>query len=67
MIERSTIIQTLRNVKDPELERDIVALNFISGIDIQKHKAVVHFQPDTLACPPSGLVHDRNRTCRITG
>jgi Mrp family chromosome partitioning ATPase len=51
MIEQSTIIQALHNVRDPELERDIVALNFISGIDLQGHKAVVHFQPDTLACP----------------
>jgi ATP-binding protein involved in chromosome partitioning len=51
MIEQSAIIQALHNVKDPELERDIVALHFISGIDLHKHKAVIHFQPDTLACP----------------
>lgn len=51
MVEKSVIIQALQNVKDPEVERDIVALNFISGIDLQENKVVVHFQPDTLACP----------------
>jgi Mrp family chromosome partitioning ATPase len=51
MVERSAIIQALHNVKDPELERDIVALHFISWIGLHQHKAVVHFQPGTLACP----------------
>jgi ATP-binding protein involved in chromosome partitioning len=51
MVEQSVIIQALRHVKDPELERDIVALNFISGIEVHKHNVVIHFQPDTLACP----------------
>jgi ATP-binding protein involved in chromosome partitioning len=51
MIEQSAIIQALHNVKDPELDRDIVELNFISGVEIQGNKAIVHFRPDTLACP----------------
>lgn len=51
MAEQSAIIQALHNVKDPELEQDIVALHFISGIDLHKQKVVIHFQPDTLACP----------------
>ncbi|NLI08678.1 MAG: Mrp/NBP35 family ATP-binding protein [Thermotogaceae bacterium] len=51
MVEQSAIIQALHNVKDPEMERDIVALHFVSGVDLHKNKAVVHFQPETLACP----------------
>jgi len=51
MSEQPKIIQALRNIKDPELEQDIVALDFIRGIDLQGHKVIVHFQPDTLACP----------------
>ena len=51
MVEQSVIIQALHNIKDPELERDIVTLNFITGVDLQGHKAVVHFRPDILACP----------------
>lgn len=51
MPEKSEIINALKTVKDPELERDVVSLNFISAIDLQGHKAVIHFRPDTLACP----------------
>jgi Mrp family chromosome partitioning ATPase len=51
MVEQSAIFQALCKIKDPELERDIVALHFVSGIDLHKHKVVIHFQPDTLACP----------------
>jgi Mrp family chromosome partitioning ATPase len=51
MVKQTAIIQALQNIKDPELERDIVALNFIQEIDIQETKAVIHFQPDTKNCP----------------
>lgn len=51
MLNEAAIIQVLRGVKDPELERDIVTLNFISGIDLQGSKVVIHFQPDILDCP----------------
>ncbi|MCE5207161.1 MAG: iron-sulfur cluster assembly protein [Chloroflexi bacterium] len=48
---KDDIIEMLRNIQDPELERNIVDLDFIAGVDVQDNKAVVHFQPDTLTCP----------------
>lgn len=51
MIDQSVILQALRNVNDPELERDLVDLNMITGIEIQDYKVVVHFKPDIPACP----------------
>ena len=51
MVEQSAIIQVLYNAKDPDMERDIFALHFISGIDLHKHKAVIHFQSVPLVCP----------------
>ena len=51
MVEQSAIIQALYNAKDPDMERDIFALHFISGIDLHKHKAVILFQPVPIACP----------------
>jgi ATP-binding protein involved in chromosome partitioning len=49
MVEQSTIIQALHNVKDPKSGQDIVELNLISNVEIQGVKAVVQFKPDTLA------------------
>jgi len=51
MLEKSVVIQALRQVKDPELDQDIVALNFIKEIDLLDDKVNIHFRPDTLACP----------------
>jgi Mrp family chromosome partitioning ATPase len=63
MLEKSVIIQALRQVKDPELDKDIVALNFIKEIDLQNNKVNIHFQPDTLACPLiNGLVSEIKQT-----
>lgn len=63
MIEQSEVFQRLGNIMDPELERDIVALDFISGVDIENEKVVVHFKPDTAACPILGrLVSEIKQT-----
>lgn len=51
MIQKTIILQALKNVIDPELGRDIVSLNFISEIEIQDNTVIVHFQPDTIKCP----------------
>ncbi len=51
MIDKETIFQVLQNINDPELNRDIVSLNFISNVDIQESTVVVHFRPDTIKCP----------------
>ena len=51
MIQKAAILQALRSVKDPELERDIVTLNFIADVKIEEDHVIVHFRPDTMKCP----------------
>lgn len=51
MIQAKDIMQALSQVQDPELKKDIVSLKFIRDVDIHDHRVVVHFQPDTPACP----------------
>jgi ATP-binding protein involved in chromosome partitioning len=51
MMEQDEVLLKLSDVIDPELEQNIVDLHFISGIDFQNGKVVIHFSPDTPACP----------------
>jgi uncharacterized membrane protein len=48
MVERLAITQVLGNIKDFELERNIIDLDFVTKIDHQGSKAVIPFQPDIL-------------------
>jgi len=36
MVQEVAILQALRSVKDPELERDIVSLNFIADVKLKR-------------------------------
>jgi len=51
MIQKTAVLQALRDVKDPELERDIVSLNFVADVEIEENNVIVHFRPDTMKCP----------------
>ncbi|MEN6531308.1 MAG: Mrp/NBP35 family ATP-binding protein [Anaerolineaceae bacterium] len=51
MNQRVEILQALRTIKDPELDRDIVTLNFIADVKIEEGNVTVHFRPDTAKCP----------------
>ena len=51
MVQKVAILQALRSVKDPELERDIVSLNFIADVKIEENNVIVYFRPDTAKCP----------------
>lgn len=51
MINKTEILQVLKDVKDPELERDIVSLNFVADVEVKENEVVVHFRPDTMKCP----------------
>lgn len=43
MIQKTAILQMLKEVKDPELEQDIVSLNFIADVEIEENNIIVHF------------------------
>lgn len=48
MIQKSAVLNALRDIKDPELKRDIVELHYITNIEIDENHVMVHFHPETL-------------------
>jgi ATP-binding protein involved in chromosome partitioning len=48
---RDEILNALKNIKDPDLHRDIVSLGFIKKVDIDDKKVDVEIQLTTPACP----------------
>jgi hydrogenase maturation protease len=51
VIQKVTILEVLRSVKDPELERDIVSLNFIADVKINENNVIIHLRPDITKSP----------------
>ncbi len=45
------VLDALRNVKDPDLHRDIVSLNFVKNLRVEGRKASVTIELTTPACP----------------
>ena len=48
---KEKVLQELRKVMDPELNQNVVDLQFIREVEIIADKAIIHFQPDVPACP----------------
>ncbi len=48
---KEKVLQELRKVIDPELNQNVVDLQFIREVEIINDKAVIHFQPDVPTCP----------------
>lgn len=51
MHDKSEIYDALHQIKDPELERDIVELGFVPEIEMDGTRIIIHFSPDILNCP----------------
>ena len=45
------VVDALRTVKDPDLGRDIVALNFIKDLKVEDRRARFTLELTTPACP----------------
>ena len=50
-VTRDQVLDTLRQVQDPDLHRDIVSLNFITKCEVQDGKVEVTINLTTPACP----------------
>ena len=48
---KEAVIQALQTVKDPDLHRDIVTLNFVKNLKIEGNKASFTLELTTPACP----------------
>lgn len=51
MIKKAVVIQALGKVKDPELDRDIVSLDFIEDVKMEENSVTVHIRPDMVKSP----------------
>jgi metal-sulfur cluster biosynthetic enzyme len=68
MTDKNEIIDTLKNVQDPEISMNIVDLGLIYGLDWDEHKGTVHIDM-TLTSPgcPLGpeLIREIKRALRV--
>jgi len=48
---KEEILAVLKNVKDPDLHRDIVSLGFVKKVELTDHRVDVEIQLTTPACP----------------
>jgi len=51
MLDKLEIYNALLQIKDPEMERNIVELGFVPEIEIEGPRIIIHFAPDILNCP----------------
>ncbi|MFQ5412314.1 MAG: P-loop NTPase, partial [Phycisphaerae bacterium] len=50
-VTKSQVLEALRNVRDPELDKDLVALNMIRGVEIEADRVRLEIELTTPACP----------------
>ncbi len=57
-IEKSTVLEALKAVKDPDLGRDIVSLDFVKNLVIDDGKVSLTIELTTPACPVKDQMRD---------
>jgi ATP-binding protein involved in chromosome partitioning len=60
-----SVLDALRVVKDPDLHRDIVALNFVKELKVEKGKASFTIELTTPACPVKKQLEDQAREAAL--
>ncbi|KPV40988.1 hypothetical protein AN478_03360 [Thiohalorhabdus denitrificans] len=55
------IWEALRQVEDPDFEKDVVSLGFIQDLELKKNKVSFTFGPDTPLCPGRKEVGEKAR------
>jgi len=58
-ITRKEVIEALRNVQDPELNRDLVSLEMIKTVDIENDRVKIGVELTTPACPMKDEIKGR--------
>src|SRR3982751_3430061 len=58
-VTESQVLDALRQVVDPDLHRDIVALNFVKDLEIEGGAVRFKVQLTTPACPVKEQLHDQ--------
>ena len=63
-LTEAAVLDALRAVKDPDLHKDIVALNFVKKVTIDGTRVSTVIELTTPACPVKDLMRDQARACR---
>jgi ATP-binding protein involved in chromosome partitioning len=68
-IDRDTVLEVLRTVKDPDLHRDIVGLNFVKDLEIKGSGVTFRLVLTTPACPAKAQLEQaaREAVLSVTG
>jgi len=62
-LSEAAVLDALRAVKDPDLHKDIVALNFVKSVKIDGTRVALVIELTTPACPVKDLMRDQARAC----
>ena len=60
-VTEQQVLDALRVVRDPDLHKDIVALNFVKAVKIDGPSVAVTIELTTPACPVKDLMRDQAR------
>jgi ATP-binding protein involved in chromosome partitioning len=58
-VDQAAVLDALRGVKDPDLHRDIVALNFVKDLQIDGGRVAFTIELTTPACPVKDAMRDQ--------
>jgi len=61
-VDQTAVLDALRAVKDPDLHRDIVALNFVKDLRIEGGRVAFTIELTTPACPVKDMMREQART-----
>lgn len=62
-LSEAAVLDALRAVKDPDLHKDIVALNFVKSVKIDGTRVALVIELTTPACPVKDLMRDQAKAC----
>ncbi len=60
-VTEATVLEALKNVRDPDLNRDIVSLKFIKNLRIEGGRVAFSIELTTPACPVKDQMRDQAR------
>ena len=61
-ITKELVLETLKTVKDPDLQHDLVSLGFIKNLEIQNNSVKFDIELTTPACPVKNQLKEECET-----
>src|SRR5260370_25881636 len=64
-VEHGSVLEALKVVRDPDLQRDIVSLNFIKDLKIDGGRVAFTIELTTPPCPGKDQMRDQARSAAL--